>query len=73
MRPAVSFHVRLNGQELDTEKAEWRIPAERMKMREEHVVPLSDQAVTLLKELHAYFNGWERSTYSPTIAVPRPV
>ncbi len=28
------------------------IPAERMKMREKHIVPLSDQAVALLTELH---------------------
>lgn len=33
------------------EKSEWRIPAERMKMREEHIVPLSRQVVRLLREL----------------------
>lgn len=37
--------------EIDLERAEWRIPAHRMKMREQHVVPLSRQAVALLKEL----------------------
>lgn len=37
--------------EFDFEAAEWRVPAERMKMREEHIVPLSRQAVQLLKEL----------------------
>jgi integrase len=37
--------------EFDLEHAEWRIPAERMKMREEHVVPLSRQALALLQEL----------------------
>jgi integrase len=31
--------------------AEWRIPAERMKMREQHIVPLSAQAIAILKEL----------------------
>lgn len=30
---------------------EWRIPAERMKMRELHVVPLSKQAVNILSGL----------------------
>lgn len=40
-------------QEIDFDKAEWRIPAERMKMREEHVVPLSEQAIATLRELHA--------------------
>ena len=31
----------------------WRIPAERMKMREPHIVPLSHQAVAILTELRA--------------------
>ena len=31
---------------------QWRIPAERMKMDEQHIVPLSVQAVTILRELH---------------------
>jgi integrase len=33
---------------------EWRIPAERMKMGEQHLVPLSAQAVAVLRELHRY-------------------
>ncbi len=39
-------------EEFDEERAEWRIPGERMKMREPHIVPLSKQALALLKELH---------------------
>ena len=39
--------------EIDLDKAEWNIPAERMKMREPHLVPLSTQAVEVLRELHA--------------------
>jgi integrase len=38
-------------EEIDWKKAEWRIPGSRMKMREEHIVPLSKQALALLKEL----------------------
>lgn len=38
-------------EEIDFEKAEWRIPAERMKMKELHIVPLSTQAIAVLKEL----------------------
>jgi len=38
--------------EIDFEKAEWNIPAERMKMRTPHLVPLSRQALQILKELH---------------------
>lgn len=30
----------------------WRVPAERMKMDDPHIVPLSTQAVELLRELH---------------------
>lgn len=37
--------------EFDLDNAEWRIPAERMKMRAEHVVPLSKQAIEILAEL----------------------
>ena len=39
--------------EFDFEKSEWRIPAERMKMREQHIVPLSRQAVSILRELQS--------------------
>jgi len=39
--------------EFNLDGAEWRIPAERMKMREQHIVPLSSQAVAILRELHA--------------------
>ena len=37
--------------ELDLDSAIWRIPAQRMKMKTEHLVPLSLQAVELLREL----------------------
>lgn len=38
--------------EFNLDAAEWRIPAARMKMREQHIVPLSTQAVAILRELH---------------------
>ena len=37
--------------EFDLESATWIIPAERMKQRQQHTVPLSRQAVNLLKHL----------------------
>jgi len=37
--------------ELDGDRPEWRIPGERMKMGELHIVPLARQAVALLREL----------------------
>lgn len=36
--------------EFDLESAVWTIPASRTKMRKEHAVPLSRQAVTILRE-----------------------
>jgi integrase len=40
--------------EIDLERAEWRISASRMKMGKPHVVPLSRQAVALLQELQTH-------------------
>jgi integrase len=37
--------------EIDFQKAEWTIPAERMKKNRDHIVPLSDQALQLLEVL----------------------
>lgn len=39
--------------EIDLEKAEWIIPASRMKMGVAHLVPLSTQAVAILEEVQA--------------------
>ncbi len=38
--------------EFDLDGAIWRIPAERMKLRREHLVPLSRQTIEVLRELH---------------------
>lgn len=37
--------------EMDLDKAEWNIPADKMKMRQPHLVPLCEQAVAILREL----------------------
>lgn len=39
--------------EFDLDAAEWSIPAERMKLREPHIVPLATQVIETLTELHA--------------------
>lgn len=39
--------------EFDLDHGVWRIPAERMKMDEQHVVPLSRQALSILRKLHS--------------------
>lgn len=38
--------------EIDLEAAEWRIPGSKMKMNADHLVPLSTQAVALLRSVH---------------------
>ena len=38
--------------EIDLDAAQWRIPAEKMKLRLDHVVPLSKQAVAILRAVH---------------------
>ena len=38
--------------EFDLNAAIWRIPGERMKMKAPHLVPLSSQAVEILRDLH---------------------
>ncbi|MGM0422871.1 MAG: tyrosine-type recombinase/integrase [Pseudomonadota bacterium] len=37
-------------EEIDLEAKEWLIPAERMKMKRDHIVPLSRQAIAILEE-----------------------
>lgn len=40
--------------EIDLEDGLWRIPAERMKMSRDHLIPLSRQSVAILRKLQAY-------------------
>lgn len=47
--------------EIDFERATWDIPKERMKKRRPHMVPLSNQAITILERLRTL------SAYSPYI------
>ena len=43
--------------EFDLVNAEWRIPGERMKMGDPHLVPLSRQALAILRELQPLARG----------------
>jgi integrase len=43
--------------EFDLANSEWRIPAERMKMGEAHIVPLARQAIAILLELEPFARG----------------
>lgn len=44
-------------EEIDLDAAMWRIRPERMKMKASHLVPLSSQAVAILRDLHALTGG----------------
>lgn len=43
--------------EIDLDRAEWNIPAEKTKLRRPHLVPLSRQAVAILRELEPLTGG----------------
>ncbi len=46
-------------EEVNFEDKVWIIPAERMKMKKEHLVPLSKQSLEILKELHKLNENWD--------------
>jgi len=58
--------------EIDLDAAEWRIPAAKMKMRAPHVVPLADQAVAILRELHP-LTGRGRYVFAGARSADRPM
>jgi integrase len=57
---------------VDGKEPEWRIPAERMKMGELHIVPLSRQAVAILRELQQ-FTGSGRYLFPSLRSRTRPM
>jgi integrase len=58
--------------EIDLDAAEWRVPAARMKMRQEHIVPLAPQAVAILRDLHA-LTGRGRLVFPGLRSINRPL
>jgi integrase len=58
--------------EFDLDAASWRIPAARMKMREQHLVPLSTQALAVLRELQAV-TGSGKYLFPSVRTVDRPM
>lgn len=49
--------------EIDFDKKLWEIPAHKMKMGEAHIVPLSRQAIALLKDIQP-ITGWGQYVFS---------
>ncbi|OOG56406.1 integrase arm-type DNA-binding domain-containing protein [Rhodanobacter sp. C03] len=58
--------------EFDMDGAQWNIPAEKMKMREPHLVPLAPQAVAILRELHP-LTGRGRYVFPSARSPQRPM
>jgi integrase len=58
--------------EFDFEKKQWAIPAERMKMRKPHIVPLSTQVVELLENLNK-ITGYSDYLFPSVITPAKPI
>jgi integrase len=58
--------------EIDLKKAEWRIPGTRMKMGQKHLVPLSRQAVAILREIQPV-TGTGRYVFPSLRTTSRPL
>ena len=69
VRPGELRHA--EWREFDFDKSEWRIPGSKMKMGEQHIVPLSQQAVAILRDIQpltgqgCYVFPGERTTERP--------
>ncbi|MCX6315960.1 MAG: tyrosine-type recombinase/integrase [Bacteroidetes bacterium] len=61
--------VEAKWQEIDFDKTQWVIPAERMKMKRDHVIPLSIQAIKILEEQKLNSSG--REFIFPSLPYPR--
>ncbi|AFC86375.1 tyrosine-type recombinase/integrase [Frateuria aurantia] len=58
--------------EMDLDGAMWRIPGEKMKMGAPHLVPLSEQALAILRDLHG-LTGHARYVFSGLRTDSRPM
>lgn len=58
--------------EIDLDKGEWNIPAEKMKMRQPHLVPLASQAAAILREVRA-LTGQGRYVFPSARTGERPM
>ncbi|GFE91331.1 tyrosine-type recombinase/integrase [Steroidobacter agaridevorans] len=72
VRPGELRGARWEEFELDAKEPLWRIPAERMKMRETHVVPLSKQVVKLLDDLRPW-SGTSEFLFPSVLSNQRPI
>lgn len=69
-RPSEAIEARWD--EINLEDRVWVIPAERMKMRREHIVPLSEQAIKVLSTIKIY-SGGEGFLFPSPLNVRKPI
>jgi len=70
VRPGELRHAEWS--EIDLDRAEWRIPAEKMKMKSPHIVPLAKQAVEVLREIQP-LTGQGRYVFPNVRTSSRPI
>ncbi len=70
VRPGELRHAEWS--EIDLDKAQWNIPAEKMKMRLPHLVPLCHQAIAILREIHP-LTGEGRYVFPSQRTADRPL
>ena len=70
VRPGELRHAEWS--EIDFDKAEWRIAAPKMKMKVTHIVPLSNQALQILKEIHEH-TGHLQYVFTGVTSTKRPM
>jgi integrase len=58
--------------EIHPNRAEWRIPAAKMKMKRDHIVPLADQAIQILEEVKP-LTGNGRYVFPSVLTTGRPM
>jgi len=58
--------------EINFATAEWRIPAEKMKLDEPHIVPLSTQAIAILEEMRS-LTGTTRYIFHSERSIKKPI
>ena len=58
--------------EVSVERGEWVIPGQKMKMKREHIVPLSKQALEILEEIRP-FTGAGRYVFPTPTSSNRPL
>lgn len=63
---------RAKWEEINLETAEWRIPAEKMKMKTPHIVPLSKQAMAILERIKS-LTGQSRYVFPSERSDSRPM